>query len=182
MLSYAVQSKSLPRRVLEMMPITLSLFILEFKMPLGIAEGLTAAEDTQEYKFFSRKAPSMDVNPASPSGRCNSSHQSIAVNTKTWNTWCVWLLWHLLCFYPVFKYSEIDVVLPFDMWASTIVNFSQRKTAGAVVFRRMCAWDCQQVMTPPSLLHLQPCFGRCQSSGEMAWFRICFPNTSTSKQ
>lgn len=68
-LSCADQSKSLPKRVFEVLSITMLLFILEFKMPLGIAEGLAPAEDTQEHKLFSRKAPGMDVSPASPSGR-----------------------------------------------------------------------------------------------------------------
>jgi len=68
------------------------------------------------------------------------------------------LLWQPLCFHTVFKYSEVAVILPFDMWANATVNFSQHETAGAVAFRRAYRWESQQVMTLASFFHFQPYF------------------------
>lgn len=65
----------------------------------------------------------------------------------------------ILCF----KYSEIAVILPFDMWVNTTVNFSQHKTAGAVACRTYRR-DSPRVIIPAYFLHLQPCFGRFRSS------------------
>lgn len=50
------------------------------------------------------------------------------------------------------------------MLANTTVNLSQHKPSGAIALQRMYRWDSQKVLTSPSFLQLQMCFGRLRSS------------------